>query len=287
VRSAAGGRGEDKRLQDLQNQVSSIQSVQAADSARLAADMDAERTKVAALQDNHLALSRELAQARTQELSQRRELLNANDEIESLRKKHTREVMDMEMDLKKRDREIRELKEDLRMVREDLDRERDVVGQLKSTITQQSTTQLTLTTQNNALQAQVHTLQSSSDCSAEAVSKLRHDLDRAQKRVAELEQEAREAEMIRRRLHNLVQELKGNIRVFCRVRPLLPSEVPPDAEDREKAVADILFPDKRDHKEIVLNASSESATGQERKETWSFEFDRVGFRLLRLSIASY
>ena len=29
---------------------------------------------------------------------------------------------------------------------------------------------------------------------------------------------------MRRRLHNQVQELKGNIRVFCRVRPFLPGE---------------------------------------------------------------
>ncbi|XP_077017613.1 kinesin-like protein KIFC1 isoform X2 [Tamandua tetradactyla] len=35
-------------------------------------------------------------------------------------------------------------------------------------------------------------------------------------------------EMERRRLHNQLQELKGNIRVFCRVRPVLPGEpIPP------------------------------------------------------------
>lgn len=29
-----------------------------------------------------------------------------------------------------------------------------------------------------------------------------------------------EGEQIRRRLHNTIMELKGNIRVFCRVRPV-------------------------------------------------------------------
>ena len=35
----------------------------------------------------------------------------------------------------------------------------------------------------------------------------------------------REYETERRKLHNIIQELKGNIRVFCRVRPLLPEDV--------------------------------------------------------------
>ncbi len=93
--------------------------------------------------------------------------------------------------------------------------------------------------------------------------------------------------------------MQGNIRVFCRVRPILPSELPPvgmvkstsstggsssklaspTPEDEEKlreaAKAEITYPDKMDHKEIVLRSSSESATGQERKDEWAFNFDRV------------
>ncbi|TFY71283.1 hypothetical protein EVG20_g1728 [Dentipellis fragilis] len=301
LRSAAGAaKPDDSRFQALQTQVQSIESARAADAARLAADMEAERLKVAELQSNHLALSRQLADAKTQELTQRRELVNASDEMDALKKRHARELMDLEMDVKRRDREIRELEDDLRVVRGDLDRERTVVGELKSTITQQSTTQVTLTAQNQALHAQINALQSSFDYSAETVSNLRMDLEKARERVEELEQEAREAEMIRRKLHNMVQELKGNIRVFCRVRPVLPSDVSattlvksggsgsrgpspasisPSPEDLERArveaLAEMAFPDKRDHKEIVLNSSSESATGQERKETWNFNFDRV------------
>jgi len=48
-------------------------------------------------------------------------------------------------------------------------------------------------------------------------------------RIAELEAKARSDEQMRRQLHNTIQELKGNIRVFCRVRPSLrpPSPPPP------------------------------------------------------------
>ena len=97
----------------------------------------------------------------------------------------------------------------------------------------------------------------------------------------------------------MVQELKGNIRVFCRVRPVLRSDILPatliastsssgdmsdgtgspdpekEAQLREEAMARITYPDKLDHKEIVVRASSESATGQERKDEWQFTFDKV------------
>lgn len=34
----------------------------------------------------------------------------------------------------------------------------------------------------------------------------------------------RQEETLRRQLHNTVQELKGNIRVFCRIRSIIPSD---------------------------------------------------------------
>ena len=42
--------------------------------------------------------------------------------------------------------------------------------------------------------------------------------------VAELEARAAEGEIVRRRLHNTLQELRGNLRVISRVRPLLPTD---------------------------------------------------------------
>jgi kinesin family protein C1 len=229
--------------------------------------MASERAKVSELQANHIALSRELATAKSHEVTQRRELGLASDEIDALKKRHDREVRDLEENLKKRERQWRELGEEARVLRGDLERERESVSMLKSTLNSQATAHLTLTTQNNVLQAQITALQSSLHTGTSSISALRLDLETAQRQVEELEAEAREAEAMRRKLHNMVQELKGNIRVFCRVRPVLPS----DGEEE----ADIRYPDRRDHREIVVESTSESAMGQERREVYNFGFDRV------------
>ncbi|KAH7569065.1 hypothetical protein JRO89_XS06G0097000 [Xanthoceras sorbifolium] len=45
-----------------------------------------------------------------------------------------------------------------------------------------------------------------------------------QDRLADAEHQLIEGEKLRKKLHNTILELKGNIRVFCRVRPLLPDD---------------------------------------------------------------
>lgn len=295
---AASGSTEDKRFQNLQDQVSSIESARAADAARLAAEMDRERAKLSELQANHVALTRELATAKSQELTYHQEVIHASDQIDRLKKQHARELADLELDMRRKDREIRELKEELHAAQADVERERQTVVTLKSTVSQQATAQISLTTQISVLQAERGAFLTQQDGASSKISDLALQLELERKRVTELEREVREAETLRRKLHNMVQELKGNIRVFCRVRPILPSDLSsgsqlksssssssvgsrssPDSEDEEKAKdqakAQITFPDKMDHKEIVLQSSSESATGQERKDEWAFTFDRV------------
>ena len=55
--------------------------------------------------------------------------------------------------------------------------------------------------------------------------------------ISNCEEKLREEESVRRVLHNTIQELKGNIRVFCRVRPSLQSE-------KEISLANIEYQDE-------------------------------------------
>uniref|UniRef100_UPI0035902787 carboxy-terminal kinesin 2-like n=1 Tax=Myxine glutinosa TaxID=7769 RepID=UPI0035902787 len=90
-------------------------------------------------------------------------------------------------------------------------------------------------------------------------------VDKLKKEVAAQAEKIHSQEMERRRLHNIVEELKGNIRVFCRVRPFMRSE--------ENSFEHIELTGNS----ITLEKTTESRTGRDKKEAtrFSFTFDQV------------
>lgn len=66
--------------------------------------------------------------------------------------------------------------------------------------------------------------------------------------VQDLESKIREHESVRRSLHNTIQELKGNIRVFCRMRPLLAEEVD---DGTETGLSQIKFPENEEGRKSI------------------------------------
>ena len=61
-----------------------------------------------------------------------------------------------------------------------------------------------------------------SDDEDEAV--LRAKIEERDRRIAELEDQLFKGEQLRRQMHNCIQELRGNIRVYVRTRPFLPGD---------------------------------------------------------------
>ncbi|XP_061520698.1 kinesin-like protein KIFC1 [Phycodurus eques] len=102
-------------------------------------------------------------------------------------------------------------------------------------------------------------LQASLRASEEEASSLRSA-------VVRLEDDLHSAEMERRQLHNTVQELKGNIRVFCRVRPLV-----------DGGHSNHIQLPANDNKAITLAKTEESHTGKsaDTHKNYTFSFDRV------------
>ncbi|KAH8065582.1 hypothetical protein JL721_8135 [Aureococcus anophagefferens] len=87
----------------------------------------------------------------------------------------------------------------------------------------------------------------------------------------EMEEKLRDADVTRRKLHNTIQELRGNIRVFARVRPFLPSD---GAADAPPVVVDMA-----DGTSLTLAAEDDDADGEpfgdkkrkRRKELFSYD----------------
>ncbi|KAF0685983.1 Aste57867_22186 [Aphanomyces stellatus] len=76
--------------------------------------------------------------------------------------------------------------------------------------------------------------------------------------LAELQAKVKEGEIQRRKMHNTIQELRGNVRVFARTRPFLPS-------DGTDGVASA----------VACDVDLQRVTLKREKESHAFTFDRV------------
>lgn len=76
-------------------------------------------------------LKKLLAGVTDHEREKRRELSSASEEIAAMQAKYTREIDELETQLRKKDREKRGLEDELRESREELSRERETIRDLK------------------------------------------------------------------------------------------------------------------------------------------------------------
>ncbi|KAI9872054.1 MAG: kinesin-like nuclear fusion protein, partial [Pleopsidium flavum] len=220
-----------------------------------------------------------LLQTHREDLSELKRRLNTELEDErTLRIKEVQEIttqgalsrQQADLDIDSREREIRLVKGDLQQFTADLERERSLNRELRGNLSESSNTALTLETSIRSLKSRIEFLESDSKTQSQAFADLDQQLRDAITSAKEANSKLRTEETLRRKLHNQVQELKGNIRVFCRVRPTLESE---PAEEGAR----ISFPDiKEDSKEVeVMGPEEKSSLGNITTKTNAFAFDRV------------
>jgi kinesin family protein C1 len=121
-----------------------------------------------------------------------------------------------------------------------------------------------------SLRARIHFLESGSKAQSDSFAEMESRLQDAVRSAEESKSKLIKEETLRRILFNQVQELKGNIRVMCRVRPVPKSH-------SEGEVAQVKFPDiETESKELeILGKEEKSSLGTVTRKNHAFSFDRV------------
>ncbi|KAE8150366.1 P-loop containing nucleoside triphosphate hydrolase protein [Aspergillus avenaceus] len=176
----------------------------------------------------------------------------------------------VQVEFEQKNREIASLQDTLQGLRHEMERERKTNSDLRHNLDTASGNSVTLESSIRALKARIEFLESGREEQSQSFERLNQQMMDALAETNATKDKLRKEETLRRKLHNQVQELKGNIRVFCRVRPSLQAEGVTD-------VAQIEYPDhSEESKEICLMGPEEkSSLGVVSRKNNNFAFDRV------------
>lgn len=209
-------------------------------------------------------LQRRLEHSLEDEAQQRR------TELERVARENEIHKQRAESELNEQRKAVKILENDLTNARIETSRERGLINDLRVKLSEAASQSISLEVSMRSLRAQIDFLESDNKSQSNAFVDLETRLQNALRATAEANEKLRKEESLRRKLHNQVQELKGNIRVFCRVRPALES-------DSTQEIARISYPDiGADSKEVeVLGPDEKSSLGNITNKRNAFSFDRV------------
>ena len=196
------------------------------------------------------------------------ERVRRQKEIESLTSEGAMTQKNAEMEVEKQRKLAESVQQVLNQAHEDMRRERSLNNDLRTQLSEAAANALKLEISMSTLRAHITFLESDNKSQSQAFADLEMRMQNAIRSAAEANEKLRIEETLRRKLHNQVQELKGNIRVFCRVRPPL---------EADSEAAKIKYPDREtDSKEVeVLGQPEKSSLGSVTTKTNAFSFDRV------------
>ncbi|KAL8799741.1 MAG: hypothetical protein Q9200_007459 [Gallowayella weberi] len=191
-------------------------------------------------------------------------------DLQALNNARAKSQEEMEGELERQKKQMDSVEDELRKLRADLACEKNLNSDLRVKLSETASHTISLESSIRSLRAHVEFLESDNKSQSHAFTDLDNRLQNAIRAAEEANEKLRTEETLRRKLHNQVQELKGNIRVFCRIRPSLESD-PVDSSAR------ITYPDNdSDSKEVeVLGPEEKNSLGKISTKTNAFSFDRV------------
>ncbi|CEJ92929.1 Putative Kinesin protein 1 [[Torrubiella] hemipterigena] len=229
-------------------------------------------------------LSREIDLLKDQEMKEYQEQINMlkrqhQQDLDDEKQRGKREAQDIQarmnneqqefnISMLRKDRDVQEMRSECDSLRTEVDRQKGLNGTLQASICELSAANTTFEAKVNSLRLQVDFLESDSKAQSDSFADMETKLQEALRMAEEADRRLMKAETERRVLFNKYQELKGNIRVMCRVRPA--------RDEIEGAKAGISFPDDKTSAEILLAGPEEkSSLGAVTRKNYPFEFDRV------------
>ncbi|KAL9577300.1 MAG: hypothetical protein Q9212_006452 [Teloschistes hypoglaucus] len=220
------------------------------------------------LERQHILKNEDLQRRLDQGLEE--EKARHQQELQALTNAGSKSQEVVEAELEKQKTQLQMLEDEIRRTKADVDCERNLNSDLRVKLSESVSNTINLESSIRSLRAHVEFLESDNKSQSHAFSDLDNRLQNAIKAAEEANEKLQIEETLRRKLHNQVQELKGNIRVFCRVRPTLEAD-PQDGSAR------INYPDHdSDAKEVeVLGPEEKNSLGKISTKNNAFNFDRV------------
>jgi kinesin family member C1 len=208
-----------------------------------------------------------------------KELLNTELARKELVDKHEMEMRMLKADNEKQKRffekELDATRRELSNLTLEMDGCRAECAQYKITISTQSASQFALESEKNLYKAKWESSEQHCRDRDGEITSLKGIKAKLEMQISDMEIRMHKEEQLRRFMHNEIQvklfnkELKGNIRVFCRVRPLLDGEI-----NEENSLGTINFPpEKKDT--LELYQAIETASGNRQSKSYPFSFDKV------------
>ncbi|OKP07703.1 Kinesin-like protein klpA [Penicillium subrubescens] len=190
-------------------------------------------------------------------------------ELGQLTSQSAMDIQKSEIELVNKTRELNDALAQIQGMKAELERERKMTYDLRHNLDTVSTNSVTLESTIRALKARIEFLEGGREEQSQAFEQCNQRMMDALAETEATKEKLRREETLRRKLHNQVQELKGNIRVFCRVRPPL--------SEPSSAIALMQYPDElEDAKEInILGPEEKSSLGTVSRKNNNFAFDRV------------